>query len=160
MINKIRKILFKIFKPKSAIGKIIDKFFTKEIISYLFFGVMTTVVNWIVYTALVKYLSVGITISNACAWIAAVIFAFLTNKVFVFESKSFKFKLLVKEFISFVAARGLTGIIEIFGTPLLVKIGLNQTILGVEGAVAKIIVSVVVIILNYIFSKLLIFKRK
>ncbi len=66
----------------------------------------------------------------------------------------------IKEFISFVAARAVTGVIEIFGVPLLVKIGLNQRIFGVDGALSKVIVSVVVVVLNYVFSKLIVFKNK
>ena len=160
MTDKIREKLFTVFKKESALGKLTDKFFTKEIISYLFFGVMTTAVNWVVYTAFVKFLGVNITVSNAVAWIAAVIFAYFTNKIFVFESKSFKPLTLLKELVSFIAARALTGVIEIFGTPLLVKIGLSQKLFGIDGAVAKIIISVIVIILNYVFSKILIFRKK
>lgn len=160
MIEKIRKLLFRLFKKESFPGRIIDKFFTKEIITYLIFGVLTTLVNWVCYTVLVKYVNCSITLSNAVAWIAGVLFAFITNKVFVFESKSFAPSKVLKEFISFVAARAITGVMEIFGVPLLVKIGLNQTIMGVDGAVSKIIVSVAVIILNYVFSKLIIFRKK
>ena len=136
----------------------------KELITYFIFGVLTTLVNWAVYTALVFALpdsiqeGVKITVSNAVAWVAGVIFAFITNKIWVFESKSFEMN--IKEFISFVAARAVTGVIEIFGVPLLVKIGLNQRIFGVDGALAKVIVSVVVVVLNYVFSKLIVFKNK
>lgn len=160
MIEKIRELLFKVFKKDSFLGKIIDKFFTKEIITYLIFGVLTTLVNWACYTVLVKYIHCSITLSNAVAWVAGVLFAFITNKIFVFESKSFAPAKVIKEFVSFVAARAITGVMEIFGVPLLVKIGLDQTIAGVEGAVSKVIVSVAVIILNYVFSKLIIFRKK
>ena len=135
----------------------------KELITYFIFGVLTTLVNWAVYTALVFALpdsiqeGVKITVSN---WVAGVIFAFITNKIWVFESKSFEMDICIKEFISFVAARAVTGVIEIFGVPLLVKIGLNQRIFGVDGALAKVIVSVVVVVLNYVFSKLVVFKNK
>lgn len=138
----------------------------KELITYFIFGVLTTLVNWAVYTALVFVLpdsiqeGVKITVSNAVAWVAGVIFAFITNKIWVFESKSFEMNICIKEFISFVTARAVTGVIEIFGVPLLVKIGLNQRIFGVDGALAKVIVSVVVVVLNYIFSKLIVFKNK
>lgn len=138
----------------------------KEIITYIIFGGLTTLVNWCVYTVLVKISPnnideiVWITISNAVAWVAGVLFAFITNKIWVFESKNFALKVVLKELISFVLARALTGVLEIFGVPLLVKLGLNQTIFGIDGMVAKLIVSVVVVILNYIFSKLIVFKNK
>ena len=91
---------------------------------------------------------------------AAVIFAFVTNKIWVFESKSWKPSVALKEFWLFVAARLITGVLEWFGVPLLVAIGLNQPLFGIDGFVAKILVSVIVIILNYVFSKLIIFKNK
>ena len=78
----------------------------KELITYFIFGVLTTLVNWAVYTALVFALpdsiqeGVKITVSNAVAWVAGVIFAFITNKIWVFESKSFEMNICIKEFIS------------------------------------------------------------
>lgn len=131
----------------------------KEIITYVIFGGLTTLVNWVVYTLLVNCTSAGITISNAIAWVASVIFAFVTNKIWVFESKSFKPTVLFKEFTSFIASRVVTGFFEIAGVPLLVKIGIDQTIFGIKGMAAKLIVSVVVIILNYVFSKLIVFRK-
>ena len=138
----------------------------RELITYVVFGVLTTLVNWAVYTVLILALPDGmaesakLTLSNAVAWVAGVLFAFITNKIWVFESKSFKPVILLKEFISFVAARAATGVLEIFGVPLLVKIGLNQTLFGVDGAIAKAVVSVAVVILNYVFSKLIVFRKK
>lgn len=132
----------------------------KEVILYIVFGGLTTLVNWAVYTPLVHYTNAGIAISNAAAWIVSVVFAFITNKLWVFESKSTKAKLLIKELFSFVASRAVTGAMEIICVPLLVKIGLDQTIFGIEGAWSKLIVSVAVVILNYIFSKLIIFKKE
>ena len=159
-MEKLRGLLFRIFKKDSFIGKVVDKLVTKEIFSYVFFGVMTTVVNWAVYTALVRFAGLGITLSNALAWVAAVLFAFITNKLWVFESRNLKPAVVAKEFVSFTASRIVTGVIEIFGVPLLVKLGLDRKILGIDGAVAKIIVSVAVIILNYIFSKIIVFRKK
>ncbi len=138
----------------------------RELIAYLIFGVLTTLVNWLTYTLLVKISppSVNaltwITVSNAAAWVAGVLFAFITNKIFVFESKSFAPATLAKEFVSFVASRAFTGVLEVFGVPLLVKLGLNQTVFGIEGMAAKLTVSVIVVILNYVFSKLIVFRKK
>ena len=87
-------------------------------------------------------------------------FAFVTNKIWVFESKSWKPSVAFKELWLFVTARLITGVLEWVGVPLLVAWGLDQKMFGVKGFVAKIIVSVIVIILNYVFSKLIIFKKK
>ena len=159
MISGLRRILFRFIKKESFLGKLIDRLLTKEIIVYLVFGVLTTAVNWAIYTVLVRFTGAGITVSNAVAWVGAVVFAFITNKIWVFESRVFRPAVVVREFVSFVAARAATGALEIFGVPLLVKIGLDQKIFGIDGAVAKIIVSVTVIILNYIFSKVFIFRK-
>lgn len=133
----------------------------KEIIMYLIFGVGTTAVNWITYTVLtVTGMVVNMNIANIIAWITAVIFAYITNKIWVFESKSWKIDLLVKELGMFLGARIFSGLFEIGLFPVLMWMGLNQAIFGVEGMVAKVLISVIVIVLNYIFSKLLIFKKK
>lgn len=99
-------------------------------------------------------------ISNCIAWLVAVLFAFITNKVFVFESKNMEMRFVCRELIKFVGARLATGAIEILGLPLLYYIGMKQSLFGVEGFVAKIVVSVVVVLLNYVFSKLFIFRIK
>ena len=129
----------------------------KEVIMYLIFGVATTLVNWVVYSLLMKTSAVNMTISNAIAWFTAVVFAYITNKLFVFESKSWNVAEVWKEVVKFFGARIATGVIEIGGLPLLYYIGVKQSLFGVEGFVAKILVSVIVVILNYVFSKILIF---
>lgn len=130
----------------------------KEIILYVIFGGLTTVVNWVTYSLFVSFCS--ITVSNVFAWIFAVVFAYITNKIFVFEQKSWKPSIAFFEFTKFVSSRVLTGIIEIVGVDILVYLGLNQTVLGVRGMVAKVTVSIVVVILNYVFSKLIVFNKK
>ena len=153
----------------------------KEIIMYIIFGVLTTLVNWVVYTVLIKIFGGAaesetvmfalfgkditmkifyIFIANFVAWVAGVVFAFVTNKIWVFESKSWRFGLVMKELWLFVAARLLTGVLEWFGVPLLVAAGLDQPLFGIDGFLAKVIVSVIVVILNYVFSKLIIFRKK
>lgn len=165
-VGGLRGLLFKIFKPETALGKLIDKLVTKEIISYLFFGVMTTLVNFITYSLLVKFAfgnnpdSSQVTLSNGIAWCAAVIFAFFTNKLFVFESKSFAPLTFMKEFFSFVGARIVTGLMETFIPTLLINAGLDGTLFGVKGLIAKLVVAIAVIILNYVFSKLISFRKK
>lgn len=132
----------------------------KEIIMYLIFGVSTTLVNWVVYTPLVNLAGVNTTLANGIAWFVAVLYAYVTNKLFVFESKSWKASVLVREILSFFGARVASGVFEIFLPEILMKLGLNQTFFGIEGGIAKIVVSVLVIVLNYIFSKLFVFRKK
>lgn len=179
MINKIRELLFKIFKKESFIGKIIDKLFTEEIVTYVFFGVLSTVVNFICFylfkklfiavgwdgifnalipdgSALQKFFIGGTDYldANFIAWIITVVFAFVTNKLWVFRSKSWKLSVAGKEFTAFMGARVFSFVIETLMMFVLV------TIMSVNDMISKIIVGVVVVILNYIFSKLFIFKKK
>ena len=133
----------------------------KEIIMYLIFGVGTTVVNWGIYTVIVMLgKEVNLTIANIIAWVGAVAFAYITNKLWVFESKSWNPKIVWKELGMFLGARIFSGIFEIGLFPVLVWLGMNQAIFGVEGMLAKVVISVLVIVLNYIFSKLLVFRNK
>lgn len=133
----------------------------KEMIMYLVFGVGTTAINWITYTLLIEVCGMKqLTIANIIAWIVAVVFAYITNKLWVFESKSWKLDVVVKEAGMFLGARIFSGIFEIGLFPLLMYLGLNQSLFGVEGMVAKVLISVLVIVLNYVFSKLLVFRNK
>ena len=128
-------------------------------LNYIFFGVGTTFVNWCVYGLAVRFAGFQITTGNIIAWIAGVIFAFITNKIWVFESRSWKLLLVLREGSAFLGARIVSGIAEITGVPLLYHIGLDYPLLGIEGFTAKIAVGIIVIILNYIFSKMFIFRR-
>ena len=125
----------------------------KEVISYLFFGGCTFLVSIISFYIFNKVLSFNEHISNIISWILAVAFAFVTNKVFVFESKAKEKKTVIKELISFVTARLLTlGIEEI-----ILFVGCN--LLNMDALIVKIIAQVVVIVSNYFLSKLFIFKK-
>ena len=125
----------------------------KEVIYYLIFGGLTTLVNFIVYFT-VKWVGVEEWISNAISWIIAVVFAYITNKIFVFESKTTEKKEILKEFTSFFMCRAFSGILDIGLFWLLVeKFKFNDVIV-------KIILQIIVILLNYIFSKLWVFKKK
>ena len=145
----------------------------KEIINYLFFGGCTTVVNFVSYYIPSNLLGIDEIVSNIIAWIVSVLFAYITNKLWVFESKSWSPTVLLKEIGTFVASRGVTGVIEIVTVPLLVKttfdnlfyniiekIGLSMQILFTDGIYSKIVVSFIIVVLNYVFSKLFVFKNK
>ncbi|MBQ7635903.1 MAG: GtrA family protein, partial [Lachnospiraceae bacterium] len=91
------------------------------------------------------------------AWVAAVAFAYVTNRLWVFEDRAHGAKNIALECGRFVGARVATGVIEILGTPALVVLGLEAQVFGLD--VAKLIVSVIIVILNYVFSKLFVFKK-
>ena len=139
---------------KNLINKIIEKLFTREMISYLIFGVLTTVVNFIFYWLFTDVLHIYYIASNVVAWIFAVIFAYITNKLYVFGSKSWELKLIIKEVISFGAARLFSLLFETGFLALTVEV------MGVPKLIAKIIAAVFVVIINYVASKLFIFKKK
>lgn len=148
------------------IKKLFNKY--KEIISYLFFGVMTTLVNFVSFWAFNKILGESLyLISNVIAWVISVVFAYVTNKLWVFESKSWKFKVLLKEVPEFFAARIFSLCVEESGLWLLVdKLGFDKFSFSlfkfeVTGKlIAKVLLAVIVVILNYFFSKFIIFAKK
>lgn len=137
-----------------------DQIFTlwkkyKEIINYLIFGVLTTLVNLITYYLLVSTIldptnAIQLQISNVIAWTVSVVFAYVTNRKYVFESKNMN---QLKEATSFVAARLLT----LFMDMLIMFVGV--TILHGSDKIMKLISQVVVIVANYIFSKIFVFKK-
>lgn len=131
----------------------------KELILYLVFGGLTTLISLLSY-ALFELAGLSVTVANALSWVCAVAFAFVTNKLFVFESKSWAPKTTLREAGEFVSARILTGLLTMVGVPLLVRWGMDWPLLGVEGLWAKIVMTVLEILLNYIASKLVIFKKK
>ena len=129
-------------------------FTTPEMILYLVFGVLTTVVNILVFGLCNRTLGWGWELSNLLAWLLAVIFAFATNKLVVFKSRSFAPKQFFWELLTFFAARLLSLGVDMAGMWLLVDI------LFADSMLAKIITNVFVIIINYVLSKLVIFKKK
>ncbi len=132
----------------------------KELVMYGIFGVLTTLINWIAYSIFMEGCGFPLMVSNILSWFVAVLFAFVTNKLWVFESKTWKMDIVWKECLKFFGARIATGVFEIVMVPLLVWLGVNQEIFGVEGFLAKMIVTIGVIILNYVFSKLFVFQKK
>ena len=124
----------------------------KEIIKYLIFGILTTLVNILCFYILDK-LNIDIYINNTISWIVSVIFAFITNKLYVFESKSLDIKIIFKEGTSFLGARIFSYFVDM-GTIYLLFDGLK-----INKLISKVVSNIIVIIINYIFSKF-IFKKK
>lgn len=126
----------------------------RGLILYGVFGALTTAINIAAYALCYRVLGVPNVPSNIVAWIVAVLFAFITNKLYVFESKSLERGTVLRELMSFVAARLATGLMDLIimfvgvdvlhGPDLLIKVGSN----------------VLVIILNYVLSKLVVFRKK
>lgn len=125
-----------------------------DILSYLFFGGLTTVVNYLVYFPLYNWLQFSATVSNAVAWVFAVAFAYLTNKPFVFKSYDWSAKTVVPELTKFVGCRIGSGAVE---TALLL---LCVDWLNWNGNLMKILTSILVVIVNYVASKLIVFRKK
>ena len=124
-----------------------------DLVTYLFFGVLTTVVNYTVYLPCYNLLGLSATISNIIAWVVAVAFAYLTNKPWVFKSHDWSRQVVVPELAKFVACRLGSGVLETG------MIFVFVDLMGFNGNVFKLITSVLVVILNYIGSKLLVFKK-
>ena len=126
----------------------------RSIVIYLIFGVLTTVVNYLVYIPCLNLLGLSASVSNVIAWCVAVLFAFLTNKPFVFESKDWSAGTVLPEFTKFVGTRVASGLTE---TLILL---FTVDLLGWNGIIWKLVTSVLVVVLNYIGSKLLVFRKK
>ncbi len=119
---------------------------------YLVFGGLTTLVNYAVYLPIYNLAGLSAAVSNAIAWVVAVAFAYLTNKPFVFKSRDWSAKTVLPELGKFVGCRVASGAME---TVLLL---LTVDLLGWNGNTWKLVTSVLVVIVNYLGSKLVVFR--
>lgn len=126
----------------------------KETILYIIFGVFTTIVDATVFYIFNDIIGVKYILSTIVAWVVAVLFAYMTNKFFVFNSRNISIAQIIKEGIYFFAARLLSLGFTILWMILMVEI------LSVDEFISKLVVNVFVVIINYFFSKLVIFKNK
>lgn len=126
----------------------------REVLAYLFFGVATTVVNIGIFFICKNLLGIDYKISNTIGWFLSVLFAFFTNKYFVFSSEHADARSFLVEMLSFYWYRGLSYIIDMAMMMVMIEW------LHISDLWAKLITQVVVIVLNYFFSKFLIFKKK
>lgn len=126
----------------------------RQVLMYLFFGVCTTLVNIVIYRLCTQGMRLSITVSTIIAWILSVLFAYVTNRKWVFESNSAGLPEIMKELVSFFAARLSTGLLD-----LAIMYVFAEKMLLNDMAV-KIVSNVIVIILNYVLSKLIVFKEK
>ena len=126
----------------------------RDMIAYLIFGVLTTVINIVVYWAAAHLLHIPTVPSTVIAWIAAVLGAYLTNRKWVFHSKAVTRQEIVMEGISFYLCRLGTGVLDWLGMYVMVDV------LHWNDLIVKIAVNIIVIILNYVASKLIVFRKR
>lgn len=124
----------------------------KQIISYLFWGVCTTVINIGVYYLCYFVFHIGNISSNMLAWIMAIVFAFITNKLFVFERLSLRFYVVIREFLYFSICRISTGIID------MLMMYLTIDVMCFDALICKIWINIFIVVMNYIASRYFIFK--
>lgn len=123
-------------------------------ILYSAFGMLTTIANYLVYIPLYNFLHLSAVVSNAAAWIAAVLVAFLTNKPFVFKSRDWSAKVVIPELIKFLGCRISSGV----GETIFLLVAVD--IFNGDGNIWKVVTSVLVIIFNYLGSKHFVFHKK
>ena len=121
----------------------------KELVSYVIFGILTTLVNILVYLLFARLIGLNYIISNILAWFFSVLFAYITNRIWVFESENTN---IFKEIILFFSGRLFSGIVD---TALMFVF---IDLLFVGDSISKIIIQVIVVALNYIISKFIVFK--
>ena len=130
----------------------IKKLINKEKILYVIFGILTTIVNLIAYYLFSNIININYLMSNTIAWIISVVFAYITNKFFVFNNSDINKDVIIEEFIKFMNCRLISGLSEV------VLLFLFVDLLLMNDIVAKLIIGVLVALINFIFSKVFIFK--
>ncbi|MBR0410268.1 MAG: GtrA family protein [Eubacterium sp.] len=133
--------------------KIIKKIIDNAVFRYLFFGGLATLVNLGVYYLFRLLFYLDIVTSNIISVSAAIVFAYFTNAFFVFETKAQGYKEYSKEFVKFVGVRLSTMVIEVGGVWFMAEV------VHIDDKIGKILIQFIVIVLNYIFSKFLVFTK-
>lgn len=152
-IIEVEKFFIKLLHLTKFEDKIMTVF-NPETVIYLIVGVLTTIVNYVVYAVLIIMFPGSEVISNIIAWVVAVVATFYPNKFFVFRKPHISVNDTLREFISFISSRLATLGIETLG------LWIFCDLLHFNGLIIKAILAVVVVILNYVFSKIFVFKNK
>lgn len=156
LIDALARLVIRLIgKISPKLGGLCEKLWNNtELVSYLFAGVATTVVNYVVYFIATRMLGLGVMPGTWTAWVIAVAFGYAVNKAFVFHTHCGSVAALIKEAGSFFAMR-------------LVSLGMETVLmyvtvelLGLNDLVMKLAINIVVIIANYVFSKLFVFRKK
>ncbi len=124
----------------------------QQFITYTICGTLATLVNLSTYFYLNRGLGISAIYSNSVAWLLSVLFAYITNKVFVFKKSHYEIIGILKEFTAFIFARLSSGLIDMF------FLWLGVYVMGIYDVVVKIFTMVIVVIMNYIFSKFFVFR--
>ena len=140
-------------RSENTLKLLFMKLLNRETITYLIFGILTTGINIGIYR-LCTTVHIVYWLSTIIAWVIALIFAFMTNKIFVFQSTNMQPALVFKEAVSFVAARSVSGLCDLGFMIFAVYI------IHMDSFIAKLITNVFVVVINYLFSKLVVFKKK
>lgn len=148
--NKKEKFSYKNGNEKS---ELISKLLSKEVILYIVFGIVTTLVNWVSFYILNKFLNMNENIANIIAITLSVLVAYFTNRTLVFNSQAKGIKEKTVEFVKFMGGRAFTMILE-FGLDALLFLT------PIPQMVTKVVVTIIVVILNYFISKFFAFKNK
>ena len=142
---------------------LIKKLANKETVLYLIFGVLATVLNIVLFYLFVNIWKLPTGAGNILDTIICILFQYFTNRIWVFESKN-NGKEAIKEFIQFILARGLTAIIDqifvVVGVDFFVAKYVSYSQQGIFSVGIKVLSNIIVIVLNYIFSKLFVFNKK
>ncbi len=154
-------------------GENMKKIKIPEILRYLSCTVVITIISWGSYALFVDKAELSVFLSNLLSWLIATLSAFFINKLWVFQSYRFERKIFLKEFATFISSRILSGVLEICGVPLLEKVGFDKPfyILAdkihitlkffyTDGIYSKIAMGIIVLILNYVFAKFFVFRKK
>ena len=136
------------------IMKMFFKCYNNHVLRYICFGGLATLVNLSVYYFLRLVFHMNINVANTISVATAIVFAYFTNSRFVFESKAQNFRERFPEFVKFVSARLSTMVIEVGG------VWLMADVLHINDYIGKLVIQFIVLALNYVFSKLLVFTRK
>lgn len=125
----------------------------QEVLRYLFFGVLTTAVNYLVYLPCYHLLNCSAAASNGIAWATAVIFAYLTNKPLVYKSRDWSAKTVIPELIRFAGVRAVSGLLE----TLIIFITVD--LMSWNGTAMKLVTGILVVVLNYVSGRLMVFRK-
>lgn len=131
--------------------KILQKY--RELILYVIFGILTTVCNFVVYFIATRMFELSIEIANILGWFLSVLFAYITNRQYVFRSDEYS-KSIIKELLSFYGSRLFTGLLDFGG------MWLFADYLKFNDIITKGVLNVIIIVLNFVLSKFLVFQKK
>ena len=136
------------------LGSFKNKLCNREVVMYLIFGILTTLLNYVLYFAGTRWLGLSVVVANVWAWVLAVLFAYVTNKIYVFDSASWAASVWLKECASFFGARLFSGFVEV------VFMWLTVDVLGLYDLPMKLASSFISLVLNYLLSRILVFRHK